>query len=412
MKNENEILAKILEATSENILTCSEKLKNGEIVSFGTETVYGLGANCFNQESVLNIFKYKGRPLSDPLILHVDKLEKVYPYIEESEENLKVLEKISSYFWPGPITIILKANPLKISKYITAGSDYVSFRIPNNKNALKLLSLLDFPVAAPSANKFCHVSPVSAEHVFDDFKEFPVTILDCGRCEFRMESTVIKVEEKKLIVYRKGAITLEDLTVFSSKTEELKDFNIEYRSKEKEINTKETKSNEVKIENLNEVNILSEENEDKECPGLFRKHYSPIIPTYLFSKDPTSYKCRNLYKKEFNEGLKIGIIDFNGYIKQNLKNKVDIVFNMDLASELFSCDNSTINTIITDEVSNAKTALGNIYDCLRNAEKYINQVDILLIPFIDEIIDDKNPYKPTLLDRVLKSSSSNLFVIN
>lgn len=417
-----EVLAKILESSYENIKLCAEKLKNGEIVSFGTETVYGLGANCFNQESVLNIFKYKGRPLSDPLILHVDKIDKIYPLIDETKENIELLNQISSHFWPGAITLILKANSEKISKYITAGSDYVSFRIPNNKVALELLSLVDFPVAAPSANKFCHVSPVSADHVFDDFKEFPITILNCGRCEFRIESTVVKLENKKLVVFRKGAITLEDLSSFTKKNQLLKDFEIEYKSKDKDKENEKNKDkeniNENKISDINnkghnsELNILGEENEDKECPGLFRKHYSPIIPTYLYSNNINGEKCKNLFKFLFDKNTKIGIIDFNEYIKNSLNIESEIIFNLDLVSELYLSDISTINTIITDEVSLAKIALGNIYDCLRNAEKYLNKVDILLLPFIDEILSDQNPYKPTLLDRVLKASSSNLFEYN
>ena len=110
MNLESNFKTRILKADPENICLSSELLKSGKLVSFATETVYGLGANCFNKDAVLNIFKYKGRPLSDPLILHVPSIDSIYPLVDITKETSQLLQDLGNHFWPGPLTIILKAN--------------------------------------------------------------------------------------------------------------------------------------------------------------------------------------------------------------------------------------------------------------------------------------------------------------
>ena len=164
--------AEILQPTEENIKLCAQNILKGEIVGMPTETVYGLAANALNLEACLKIFEYKNRPLTDPLIVHICSLEmaqKITILDSKSEELFKIL---SNKFWPGPLTIILKANLDLIDKKILANSDTVGLRFPVHEIAQKFIKECGVPIAAPSANKFCHISPVKAIHVYNDFKEF------------------------------------------------------------------------------------------------------------------------------------------------------------------------------------------------------------------------------------------------
>ncbi len=173
MMNSNSILsplAQILEPTEENIISCAESIKSGKVVGFPTETVYGLGASALNIEAVKKIFEYKGRPLSDPLIVHVTSVEMGKKLINIDDDTYKHFKLLSDKFWPGPLTMVLKANFNVISPILTASTEYIGIRYPNNLLAQKLIDYSGVPIAAPSANKFCHVSPVNPYHVYEDFK--------------------------------------------------------------------------------------------------------------------------------------------------------------------------------------------------------------------------------------------------
>lgn len=138
-----------------------ELLKAGKLVSIPTETVYGLAANALNEEAVVNIFKAKNRPFFDPLIVHVASIEQAKNYTINWTDNA---EKLAQKFWPGPMTLLLDKNNL-IPDIITSGSSKVAIRIPNHPISLDLLSKLNFPLAAPSANPFGYISPTNASHV-------------------------------------------------------------------------------------------------------------------------------------------------------------------------------------------------------------------------------------------------------
>ena len=203
IKNPN-ILSRLYDPTEENIHKCAEYIKNGGIVGMPTETVYGLAANAFNVEACYKIFEYKGRPLTDPLIVHVSSIEMAKKIIIINQEIEELFNLLIKNFWPGPLTIVLKANLNLLSTKILAGNDTVGIRFPVNKIANKLIEYSGVPIAAPSANKFSHISPVNPFHVFEDFKEFPVKILNGGTSKFCMESTVMKIcyEEQKLLIFR------------------------------------------------------------------------------------------------------------------------------------------------------------------------------------------------------------------
>ena len=185
------------------------------MVSFPTETVYGLGANAHNADACVSIFTTKGRPLTDPLIVHVHSLEHALEQIDQSDEKVVSLFKLlAAKYWPGPLTTVVKANMKVIPSLVTAETGYVGVRIPNHQIALDLIRTSGLPLAAPSANKFGHVSPSKAEHVFSDFhKDSEVYIIDGGACSFGIESTVLKLAydhtEKAyhLLILRRGGVS-------------------------------------------------------------------------------------------------------------------------------------------------------------------------------------------------------------
>jgi L-threonylcarbamoyladenylate synthase len=136
-------------------------IRNGGLVAFPTETVYGLGANALNEDAVKSIFVAKGRPLTDPLIVHIAETNQVYELVELNSAELFLFDTLISSFWPGPLTLIVKASP-KIPLLVTADTGFVGVRRPNHPLAVKLLAAAGLPIAAPSANRFGHVSPTTA----------------------------------------------------------------------------------------------------------------------------------------------------------------------------------------------------------------------------------------------------------
>lgn len=177
------------------------------VVAFPTETVYGLGANALDEKAVAKIFALKNRPQDNPIISHVARKEQIgeYAYISNDVE-----QTIIDRLMPWPITILLvpkKCIPLSI----TAGHQLMSIRIPSHPVALELLSLCNFPVAAPSANISTKPSPTSAQMVYDNFWENIPMIIDWWDCMVGIESTVVKVENNKIVITRPGFVTKEDL---------------------------------------------------------------------------------------------------------------------------------------------------------------------------------------------------------
>lgn len=186
-------------------------LKAGELVAIPTETVYGLAGNALNEEAVSQIFKVKNRPYFDPLIIHIPHIDALGRYAEiPSTNDLRLL----AHFWPGPLTYLALKKDI-IPDLITAGSPYVAVRVPKQPLTLALLNQLNFPLAAPSANPFGYVSPTTAQHVADQLgKDIPY-ILNGGDAEVGIESTIIGRVDERLVVYRLGGISLEELEAIS-----------------------------------------------------------------------------------------------------------------------------------------------------------------------------------------------------
>ena len=191
----------------EGISKAAEILKQGGLVAFPTETVYGLGGNGLDKEAAKKIYAAKGRPSDNPLILHVSSIEEVYPLVKALPEKAK---KLMEAFWPGPLTLVLPKSDL-VPKESTGGLETVALRSPENALTLDLIRACGFPIAGPSANLSGRPSPTEASHVFEDLGGRIEGILEDGAVGIGVESTIVDLSENCPTLLRPGAITIEDL---------------------------------------------------------------------------------------------------------------------------------------------------------------------------------------------------------
>ncbi len=198
---------KVLDTSDDGLKEAGEIISSGGLVAFPTETVYGLGANVFCIDAVKNIFKAKGRPSDNPLIVHVSDKEMIDSLVLEKTESARLL---IDKFMPGPLTLIMKKSE-KIDDAVSAGLKTVAVRFPENETAVKLIKYANVPVCAPSANLSGKPSPTEARHVIEDMSGRIECIIDGGTCSAGVESTVVDVTEEIPVILRPGIITLEDL---------------------------------------------------------------------------------------------------------------------------------------------------------------------------------------------------------
>ncbi len=182
-------------------------IRDGEVVGFPTETVYGLGANALDADAVKKIFKAKGRPQDNPLIVHISKAEELYKYGVQISEKAKALAEA---FWPGPLTLVVKSAAC-IAKEVTCGLDTVGLRCPENEIAREIIRRSGLPIAAPSANRSGRPSPTTAQHVFEDMEGRIPLILDGGPCRVGVESTVISMVGERPMILRPGILGREEI---------------------------------------------------------------------------------------------------------------------------------------------------------------------------------------------------------
>lgn len=268
----------IIDKTDEkSLLPAAEIIKKGGIVAFPTETVYGLGASAYNENAIKKIYKAKGRPSDNPLIVHISGIEEITKVAREIPENArKLLEK----FAPGPFTLILKKQP-DIPGIVTAGLDTVGVRIPKNATARAFISLAGVPIAAPSANISGKPSPTKAEHVIADLDGKADAII-CGEdADVGVESTIIDVTGEIPVILRPGGITKEDILSVCDRVEISQ-------------------------------NVLTgvKDNETPKCPGMKYKHYSPDceITVVEGGKKKTEELIKELIKTDRENGIKVGVL--------------------------------------------------------------------------------------------------------
>ena len=199
----------ILAPTPENIAAACLTLAQGGLVSFPTETVYGLGADATSETAVRAIFLLKGRPSFNPIIVHISTLDSLAQVAQiEPDSKMARQTQLLARFWPGPLSLVLPKNP-NLSPSVTAGLSSVAVRIPDHPVALALINQFKRPIAAPSANRSEYISPTCAEHVFDEFGETLQIILDGGPTKVGIESTVVSLVTDSPTILRPGIITKE-----------------------------------------------------------------------------------------------------------------------------------------------------------------------------------------------------------
>jgi len=201
-------MPRILAYDDENIRRAADELRAGHVVAFATETVYGLGADTFNADAVRRIYELKGRPLDNPLIAHVIDAVGAKRLVLGWDSRC---DKLASRFWPGPLTMILPRRA-EVPLESVAGLDTIAVRSPMHPLARSLLYAFGGPISAPSANRSGHVSPTTAAHVVDDFREAEsLLVLDGGPAGFGIESTVLDLTSDTAIVLRPGSITTDQI---------------------------------------------------------------------------------------------------------------------------------------------------------------------------------------------------------
>ncbi|MGL4483571.1 MAG: L-threonylcarbamoyladenylate synthase [Anaerovoracaceae bacterium] len=206
-------MTKILNPTIENIKEAAAIIKNGGLVSFPTETVYGLGANALDEVAAKKIYEAKGRPSDNPMIVHIARasdLGQLTPMLSED------IVKLVDHFWPGPLTLVLEKKD-GIPKITTGGLDTVAVRMPDDEVALALINLADCPVAAPSANLSGRPSPTKAEHVIKDFEGKIDAIITGEDCKVGIESTVLDMTSEIPTILRPGILSAEDISTVLNK---------------------------------------------------------------------------------------------------------------------------------------------------------------------------------------------------
>jgi L-threonylcarbamoyladenylate synthase len=191
----------------EDIDRAVEALREGEVIAFPTETVYGLGADAQNPDAVRKVFELKGRPATHPLIVHIDHPRLLERWALTVPPAAKAL---ADHFWPGPLTLVLRRAPA-VDLAITGGQDTVAVRVPGHPVAQQLLRAFGSGIAAPSANRYGHVSPTRVEHVRDEFGDAVRVVLDGGDCKIGVESTIVSCVDTVPRMLRPGFITLTQL---------------------------------------------------------------------------------------------------------------------------------------------------------------------------------------------------------
>jgi L-threonylcarbamoyladenylate synthase len=189
------------------LAAAAQALRAGGVVAFPTETVYGLGADAGNSEAVARVYALKGRPRSHPLIVHIASAADLPRWAREIPAAAQAL---AARYWPGPLTLVLP-RAVGVSDAVTGGQDTVALRVPAHPVARALLAAFGRAIAAPSANRYGHVSPTRASHGREEFGGDVPAVLDGGDCEVGLESTIVACLEGRVTLLRPGTITLSDL---------------------------------------------------------------------------------------------------------------------------------------------------------------------------------------------------------
>lgn len=250
------------------IAEAAQLLIENEVVAFPTETVYGLGANALSYEAIEKIFRAKGRPADNPLIIHIYSEIQLEEIVEDVPANAR---KLMAAFWPGPLTIIFPKGK-NISTNATAGLETVAVRMPDHPIALALIEKANVPIAAPSANRSGKPSPTTAAHVAADLTGHIAGLIDGGPTGIGVESTVVKCTDNEVVVLRPGGITREQL--------------------------------EEVIGEIVSDNSRSD-NDKPQSPGMKYTHYSPNAPVYVIRSEAS---IQPIIDEQRKQGKRVGVL--------------------------------------------------------------------------------------------------------
>ena len=296
---------------SKDIQKAVQLLTEEQLVAIPTETVYGLAGNIFSEKAIKSIFSTKQRPFFNPLIVHISSVKSLNNLVTHVPEKAKLL---AAAFWPGSMTLVLKKSKT-IPDIITAGKDTVAVRVPNHPITLALLKKLPFPLAAPSANPFGSISPTKPAHVENYFRNSIKMVLDGGSCANGIESTIIGFENEEPVIYRLGALPLEEIEAVVGK-----------------------------------ISIKNKKEEKPDAPGMLARHYAPKTSTFLV--DDVAAEI------EKNTGKKMGVLVFKSSL--NNENITEIILSkngslQEAASRLYSAmhdlDSKNLDLIIAERFS-------------------------------------------------------------
>lgn len=262
--------------TKTELNQAAKLLKEGQLVAFPTETVYGLGANALNEDAVRSIFTAKGRPADNPLIVHIAQRDRVKDLTSDSLSQ--AAQELMAKFWPGPLTLVLNKSE-QVPEITTGGLDTVALRMPNHTLALQLIELAGLPLAAPSANLSGKPSPTLAEHVITDLAGKIAAIVDGGQTGIGVESTVLDLSGAVPTLLRPGGITYEELST--------------------ELGT-------VEIDPAVKTKVHYESKEAI-SPGMKYRHYAPQAEVILVEGEPDDIKVKikELAAQESNVGIMV-----------------------------------------------------------------------------------------------------------
>ena len=358
----------IVSVSDQNVKRLGELLKGGGIVAFPTETVYGLGASVFSSKALLNVFAFKGRPFSDPLIVHLHSAHQASAVALLEGLVAEVFQVLSKVFWPGPLTLILPARS-DLDPLVNARSGTVAVRVPSHPLAQRLLAEADVPVAAPSANRFGHVSPTTARHVWDDLSGHEVAILDGGAASVGVESTVLRVLDSEIALMRPGPISETEIRRV------LKPFGDRIRFV--------TLKRQVK-EQADSIEI---------SPGQLLTHYAPEVPCAVLKDGRLSFD------------------DLENRLKTSFEIQASATSMIDFGGSFLNHQNVFCHYLDLSPSSQATEALFNAFSFLRECERKPG-CKLILLPnlgthALSEQIQDAEKLK-ALEDRFLRASSGKI----
>ncbi len=254
-------------------------LRASEVVAFPSETVYGLGAIATDTDAVSHIFAAKGRPANDPVIVHVTSLAMVRE-VTGLRQLPKILERLAAAFWPGPLTVVLPRGPC-IPLAVTAGRSTVGVRWPSHPVAQALIEAAGAAIAAPSANRFGHVSPTTARHVYDDLAGRIPLILDGGPCAVGIESTILDITQEPPVLLRPGGVS-------QAAIEAALGTSVHWRAHQSAATT-----------------------ESQLAPGMLLAHYAPRAPLVVYEgadRDATWARVRAEIQSLAARGMRVGAL--------------------------------------------------------------------------------------------------------